>query len=705
MVKRILIDAFYPYETRVAILDNNHLLEFDYETKVKAQHKGNIYLAKVTRVEPSLQAAFLDYGGGRHGFMPFSEIHPDYYQIPVADRKLLEEAHAAEIAAEAPVPVEPTTSSDDGEETMTPEEPDTDDEASYNGKTLHAAYMRKYKIQEVIKRGQILLVQVIKEERGNKGASLTTFISLAGRYCVLMPNSERQGGVSRRITDGEDRRRLRDLIEQLGVPRGTSVIVRTAGGGHTKADIRRDYDYLVRLWNSIREHTLKSIAPAFIHAEGDVIKRCIRDMYTAGMDEILIQGGDAYRSAKEFMKLIMPSHVAKVKLYDSKVPLFHRHKVEDLIAHLYSMQVTLPSGGYIVINPTEALISIDVNSGKNTTERNVEETAHKTNLEAAHEIARQLRLRDLSGLIVIDFIDMSETRHRIQVERAMRDAMHGDRAKIQLGRISVFGLLELSRQRLRPSFFEANNITCEHCHGKGIVRAPESLAIMALRTVQNELAAGDYEALTLFASIEAVLYILNHKRKELAVLEEMYQTHIQLQQDPECGAGIFAIEKTKRSQHSKPAESLSKIEGVQIEEVLAEEAIDAPQVESEEPAMAKEEPPRNNRRRNWRQRERTIPQGEAAIVGPTANEAAEVVAESLAYPAPSGDVDENAPAKRRSRSRRRPPTRRKAAAADGETPAEQQERAPSTRPKQSGAQEHSANEPSLLREIWKRIVE
>lgn len=642
MPNLILIDAVYPDETRVVIYNNKRVEEFDYETAVKKQLKGNIYLAKVTRVEPSLQAAFVDYGGDKHGFLPFSEIHPDYYHLPVSDRsaadasaegeekrivseemavsgEVLENIGLQNIRSITPPDLSDESEEEEGEKDKTDsegdasgvaseaeavEEHDEDEEVdiiagdeALNDEASEATpkrsnLYRQYKIQEVIKRNQIILVQVIKEERGNKGASLTSYISLAGRYCVLMPNSERQGGISRRIAMVDDRKRLKSIIESLELPDGTSVIVRTAGQGRSKVEIKRDYDYLVRLWNSIREHTLSSKAPAFIHAEGDLIKRSIRDMYDANTDEILIQGDKAFRSAKDFMKMIMPSHVAKVKQYKSKTPIFCRYQVDEQLSSLYSPTAALGSGGYIVINPTEALISIDVNSGRSTSERNIEETATKTNLEAAVEIARQLRLRDLSGLIVIDFIDMSEQRNRRAVEKALRDALESDRAKIQIGRISLFGLLEMSRQRLRSSFLEANMVGCPHCNSRGVVRALESTAVMVLRAIESEVYKGDAEAINVYAAADTVIYILNTKRRDLAAIEERYDLRVLFNHDAHANTDSFSTEKVKRSNISKNngeallvAPQPYVLEGEEFEEVAVE------------PAAEEKE-----RKKNWRQR-------------------------------------------------------------------------------------------------------
>jgi ribonuclease E len=634
-ISRILIDAVYPDETRVVIYDNNKIQAFDYETASKKQTKGNIYLARITRVEPSLQAAFVEYGENKHGFLPFSEIHPAYYSVAeeVTEENDVKELSSRikaitppEIIAEEELPVVKTLEEDINQEVIvqdynhstedsipvydeyaSPESanidanpPIEDEDESENSDFLvddQYEFMprreneyKQHKIQEVIKRNQVILVQVIKEERGNKGASLTSYLSLAGRYCVLMPNSSTQGGISKKISDHEDRKRLKSIIEELTLPEGASVIVRTAGANRSKTDIKRDYDYLVRLWNSIREHTLNSKAPTFIHAEGDLIRRCIRDLYDSSVDEILIQGEKAFQTARDFMKMVIPSHAHKVKLYNGKVPLFCKHQIEEQLGSLYNPTVTLQSGGYIVINPTEALIAIDVNSGRSTSEKNVEETATKTNLEAAREIARQIRLRDLSGLIVVDFIDMSETRNRRTVERALRDAVYNDRAKIQLGYISNFGLLEMSRQRLRPSFLEANTVPCFHCSGKGTVRAAESTAIMMLRTIESEICRGDFEAIHIYATADTVVYILNHKRTDIATIEQRYNIKVLFHTDIEANTDSFSIERVKRTTHSSKA-SLTSL--TPFEDYIAPE--ESPIIVENEP-----KPQQSSKKRNWR---------------------------------------------------------------------------------------------------------
>jgi ribonuclease E len=565
MPKRILIDSIHSEEIRSVVLENGRVQEFDSETAIKQQIKGNIYLGKVTRVEPSLQAAFVEYGGNRQGFLPFSDIHPDYYGLPTSDKQeLLESLKKANVVHddedEEPQQKNASKESSDTEgDDNEVEESGADEEHAHDpaDKNLY----RRYKIQEVIKRNQIVLVQVAKEERGNKGASLTTFVSLAGKYCVLMPNALRQGGVSRRISSYEDRKRLRRIIKELQIPDEAGLIVRTAGVNKGTDEIKRDYDYLVRLWNQIRERTLSSEAPAFIHAEGDLIKRVIRDLYNESYDELLIEGGDAFAEAKEFMKIIMPTHADRVKQYKNKVPIFSRYKVEEQIAKFYHHEAELESGGSIVINPTEALISIDVNSGKATTQRSVEETALSTNLEAAKEIARQLRLRDLSGLIVIDFIDMLELKNRKAVERAVKDAFKEDRAKIQIGRISTFGLLEMSRQRLRPSFLEINTVPCGHCNGSGTVKAPATTAVTILRALEAEVTRSKQQVKVRIDVVEEVaLYLLNHKRESIETIERRHDTSIVICIDRTLDKESFVIdiktqggEKPNSNQKKRPA--------------------------------------------------------------------------------------------------------------------------------------------------------
>jgi ribonuclease E len=520
MTKRMLIDATHFEEKRVAIISDEKLEEFDFETSTKQQVKGNIYLAKVIRVEPSLQAAFVEYGVNRHGFLAFGEIHPDYYKIPMADQDDGEPS-VAERAAE----VDETQTLQEDEDLEVEEIGGQEEELNVPQRTMRPH--KGYKIQDVIKRRQIMLVQVVKEERHSKGAALTTFLSLAGRYCVLMPNAEREGGVSRKITNSSDRKRLKTVIEGLEIPENMGIIIRTAGMERSKIEIRRDFDYLIRLWNEIREKTMQSTAPSLIYQEGDLIKRSIRDLYSRDIEEIVIEGEEGYKAAKHFMKTLMPSHTKKIRLFENEtLPIFHKYKVESMIDAIHGPTVQLRSGGYIVINPTEALVAIDVNSGRATRERHIEETAYKTNLEAAEEIALQLRLRDLAGLIVIDFIDMEESKNVSNVERRLKEAMSSDRARIQIGRISPFGLLELSRQRLRPSIIEVTTQTCQHCQGTGHVRSTESSALHVLRTIEDE--AQQAQGLTYTVNVpEAIaFYLLNHKRQAILGLETKYDLKI-----------------------------------------------------------------------------------------------------------------------------------------------------------------------------------
>ena len=533
MTKRMLIDATHVEETRVVIVDGTKLDELDIETSTKKQLKGNIYLAKVARVEPSLQAAFVDYGGNRHGFLAFNEIHPDYYQIPVADREALKEALLAEDKddeheTEADAETESAEDEESDERIVeTVSENEADEMAARRFKQI-----KKYKIQEVIHRGQVLLVQVIKEERGNKGAALTTYLSLAGRYCVLMPNNARGGGVSRKITNAADRKRLKGIVSKLPLPTGMSVIVRTAGKERTSLEIKRDYDYLIKTWVQIRDTTMESSAPALIHEEGNLIKRALRDMYTRDIEEILIEGESEYKMARDFMKMLTPSHAKKVKLYkDETIPLFFRYQVEAQLEALHSNIVQLKSGAYLVMDQTEALVAIDVNSGRATKERNIEETALKTNLEAADEIARQLRLRDMAGLVVIDFIDMEEARNNHAIERRMKEALKRDRARVQMGRITGFGLMELSRQRLHSSFIETSYSVCPHCRGKGMIRSTQSASIHTLHVLEEESMKLRFSELHMTVPPETALYVLNYKRRDLNAIEAMYNVKIFLEAD------------------------------------------------------------------------------------------------------------------------------------------------------------------------------
>ena len=528
MTKKLLIDAHQPEETRVVLLNGNKIEEFDYENTSFKQLKGNVYLARVTRVEPSLQAAFVEYGGNRQGFLAFSEIHPDYYRIPIEDREALVEQTKQE--ADTDNGDEPDENGTSEGSNAAPETLGGDDEDNESRKPS-AAVMQRYKIQEVISRKQILLVQVVKEERGNKGAALTTYLSLAGRYCVLMPNSSRSGGVSRKITNVADRKRLKTIVNDLDVADGMAVIVRTAGAKRTKTEIKRDYAYLSKLWDEIRSNTLQSEAPSLIHEEGSLVKRAIRDIYTNDVDEVLVEGEDAYKTAKAQMKMLIPSHAKKVVKFEDQTHLFQSNNVEPQLDTIHQSEVTLKSGGYLVINQTEALVAIDVNSGKATRERNIEETALKTNLEAAEEVGRQLKLRDLSGLIVIDFIDMDENRNQNSVERRLKDALRHDRARIQVGSISHFGLLEMSRQRLRPSLVESVSQSCPHCLGTGRVRSVNSSALQMLRIIEEEASRQAGKDITIFVNPEVALYILNQKRASLAQLESQFGISILIEAD------------------------------------------------------------------------------------------------------------------------------------------------------------------------------
>ncbi|UWR13018.1 Rne/Rng family ribonuclease [Sulfitobacter mediterraneus] len=634
MPKKMLIDATHSEETRVVVVDGNKVEEFDFESENKRQLAGNIYLAKVTRVEPSLQAAFVDYGGNRHGFLAFSEIHPDYYQIPVADRQALLEEERAYAEAQAakdedePKPkrrsrsrsrskskaedvttedaktsgeiegMETVDLTDDDEVTVSDDEasspmervtetpvetPAVDEDASTDadgsdaddsdddedGKSTDATAKdesiesvadeddsedirpvrkprpKRYKIQEVIKVRQILLVQVVKEERGNKGAALTTYLSLAGRYCVLMPNTARGGGISRKITNAADRKKLKEIANEIQVPTGAGLIVRTAGAKRTRAEIKRDYEYLQRLWEQIRELTLKSIAPAKIYEEGDLIKRSIRDLYNREIDEVFVEGERGYRIAKDFMKMIMPSHAKNVKRYEEGLPLFARYQVESYLSGMFNPTVQLPSGGYIVIGVTEALVAIDVNSGRATKEGSIEQTALKTNLEAADEVARQLRLRDLAGLIVIDFIDMDERKNNASVEKRMKDKLKTDRARIQVGRISGFGLMEMSRQRLRPGMIEATTQPCQACHGTGLIRSDDNLALSIIRQIEEEGTRRRSREVLVKCPVGIANFLMNQKREHIAQIEARYGLSVRIEGDPSLVSPEFTLEKFK----------------------------------------------------------------------------------------------------------------------------------------------------------------
>ncbi len=749
MPKKMLIDATHAEETRVVVVDGNKVEEFDFESENRRQLAGNIYLAKVTRVEPSLQAAFVDYGGNRHGFLAFSEIHPDYYQIPVADREaLLEEERAyakAQAAkdeeaekpknrtrsrsrkakAEDAVSDDATTSTDiDGMETVDLEAEVSDDEASSpmervketpvetpdvtettddedNAETAEASDKdetiesvadeddseeirpvrkprpRRYKIQEVIKVRQILLIQVVKEERGNKGAALTTYLSLAGRYCVLMPNTARGGGISRKITNAPDRKKLKEIAQEIEVPQGAGLIVRTAGAKRTKAEIKRDYEYLQRMWEQIRELTLKSIAPAKIYEEGDLIKRSIRDLYNREIDEVFVEGERGYRIAKDFMKMIMPSHAKNVKRYEEGLPLFARYQVETYLAGMFNPTVQLPSGGYIVIDTTEALVAVDVNSGRATKEGSIEQTALKTNLEAAAEVARQVRLRDLAGLIVIDFIDMDERRNNTAVEKMMKDKLKTDRARIQVGRISGFGLMEMSRQRLRPGMLEATTQPCTACHGTGLIRSDDNLALAILRAIEEEGTRRRSREVLIKAPVAIANFLMNQKREHIAHVEGRYGLSVRIEGDPHLVSPDFTLEKFKTATRvvqlathisSVDTKLMDKIDEADAAEVEAAAALEA---EEEANAEARNQPnnhgdgnddgegkPKRKRRRRRRRGGRSDNDAQQNEDGQPSEADASEAADNEA--APKSDAggeasDEAAKPKSRSRSRSRKP--------------------------------------------------
>ncbi len=627
----MLIDATHPEETRVVVVRGNRVEEFDFESAARKQLKGNIYLAKVTRVEPSLQAAFVEYGGNRHGFLAFNEIHPDYYQIPVSDRQALLEQEAADQIADdgdngdtdeidvddtgddaevdldekdaddddAKSDKEADSSDDDLEESDDAEADDSEDEDDDDVDTVGAEdaleevpvrkkrRVRSYKIQEVIKRRQIILIQVVKEERGNKGAALTTYLSLAGRYCVLMPNTARGGGISRKITNVSDRKRLKEIASNLDVAEGMGLIVRTAGANRTKAEIKRDYEYLLRLWENVRDLTLESSAPNLVYEEGSLIKRSIRDLYSKDVDSITIDGEAGYKEAKEFMRMLMPSHAKNVKLYKGTEALFMNQQVEKQLDNMLNPQVTLKSGGYLVINQTEALVAIDVNSGRSTRERNIENTALSTNLEAAAEVARQLRLRDLAGLVVIDFIDMEENRNNRAVERKLKECLRGDRARIQIGRISHFGLLEMSRQRLRSGVLEGSTKTCPLCQGQGFVRSVESAALHILRGIEEYILGGNKQNLIVATTSEVAFYILNQKRDNLLSIENTYSVSLLLEIDETLLGDNYTIRHTAGGPILKAPQNASAQAGA----ATADEA-------------SKEDQPRKRRRRRRGRKDR-----------------------------------------------------------------------------------------------------
>ncbi len=682
MSMRMLIDARHPEETRVAVVKGNRIEEFDFESAEHKQLKGNIYLAKVTRVEPSLQAAFVDYGGNRHGFLAFSEIHPDYYQIPKADREALlrEEAeHAAE--EERLRSAEFDDDDDHDHDSHADEDAHADDNGDGNGngngngedgaemgsdpnrssvdesaadelRKKRQNLRRRYKIQDVIQRRQVLLVQVVKEERGNKGAALTTYLSLAGRYCVLMPNTSHGGGISRKISNGSDRKRLKSIMTDLKLPSTMGLIVRTAGLSRTKVEIKRDFDYLARLWDEIRERTLGSSAPALIYRDSDLIKRAIRDLYHRDIDEVVVEGEEGFKAARGFMKLLMPSHVRRVKLHSEATPAFQRYGVEDQLNAMYQPMVQLKSGGYLVINPTEALVSIDINSGRSTREHNIEQTAYNTNLEAAQEIARQLRLRDMAGLVVIDFIDMEQNGHVRKVEKAMKEALKNDRARIQVGRISSFGLMEMSRQRLRTGVLEASTKPCPHCDGSGLMRTASSAGLSALRIIEDEAARGRGDKIVLRAGRDAAVYVLNKKRAELADIEHRYGVSIEVVIDE----GFEGARMTVESSGPRPV-AAQRSEPILIDDEPEDELDEVEADEDEEETEASEERSsegegqgrkRRRRRRGGRGRSRRDSEDM-----PQESEPSEVAEQATEQPREAREEGAPEPGKRRRRRRGR----------------------------------------------------
>ncbi|WP_170480676.1 Rne/Rng family ribonuclease [Ruegeria arenilitoris] len=812
MAKKMLIDATHAEETRVVVVDGNKVEEFDFESENKRQLAGNIYLAKVTRVEPSLQAAFVDYGGNRHGFLAFSEIHPDYYQIPVADREALMEeerayaeamkardedeeskpkkrrsrsrSKAADVKSDDPVETmdvssEPTgmetidldevdegdvsevpegtspmelvgetpveepeesaeeetsddtvaddangdgssvedqseTASEEKHETVTQEPPQAADDAD-DGQVKLSNYTesdgsetereepdsdnaveeseeastdasdkddqiesvaeeddsedirpprkprpRRYKIQEVIKVRQVLLVQVVKEERGNKGAALTTYLSLAGRYCVLMPNTARGGGISRKITNAADRKKLKDIAAEIDVPDGAGLIVRTAGAKRTKSEIKRDYEYLQRLWEQIRELTLQSIAPAKIYEEGDLVKRSIRDLYNRDIDEVLVEGEGGYRIAKDFMKMIMPSHAKNVKRYEDALPLFARYQVESYLAGMFNPTVQLKSGGYIVIGVTEALVAIDVNSGRATKEGSIEDTALKTNLEAAEEVARQLRLRDLAGLIVIDFIDMDERKNNSAVEKRLKEKLKTDRARIQVGRISGFGLLEMSRQRLRPGMIEATTQPCPSCHGTGLIRSDDNMALSILRQIEEEGTRRRSREVLVRCPVSIANFLMNQKREHIAQIESRYGLSVRVEGDVHLVSPDFSMEKFKTASRIVP-EATAPVVSVDASLMDLVDSTEEPEVEDENTEQTEEEAkPKRKRRRRRRKKsgvnsdatESDVAEGEPVEVAGT-DEQVSAEEEGGAKSEPAEDEEKSAKPKKRRAPRRR----------------------------------------------------
>ncbi|MEO1638257.1 MAG: Rne/Rng family ribonuclease [Pseudomonadota bacterium] len=767
----MLIDATHAEETRVVVVDGNKVEEFDFESQFKRQLAGNIYLAKVTRVEPSLQAAFVDYGGNRHGFLAFSEIHPDYYQIPIADREALiaeEKAYAEAMKAEAEAEAEkaekpkpkrrrrrskaaeangddavataeveteedetsgdiagmetidlgdseegsspmelvgetpvdtPAAGEDDDDDTS--EEASADDDASDDDdakagdatakddniesvaeeddtdevRPVRKPRPKRYKIQEVIKVRQILLIQVVKEERGNKGAALTTYLSLAGRYCVLMPNTARGGGISRKITNAADRKKLKEIAGSLTVPDGAGLIIRTAGAQRTKAEIKRDYEYLQRMWEQIRELTLKSTAPAKIYEEGDLIKRAIRDLYSKEIDEVIVAGDAGYRTAKDFMKMIMPSHAKNVRHYAEQLPLFARYQVEGYLNGMFNPTVQLPSGGYIVIGITEALVAIDVNSGRATKEGSIEQTALKTNLEAADEVARQLRLRDLAGLIVIDFIDMDERRNNSAVEKRFKEKLKTDRARIQVGRISGFGLMEMSRQRLRPGMLEATTQMCAHCHGTGLLRSDDNVALSILRSLEEEGVRGRSKEVLIKAPVSIGNFLMNGKREHIAEIEARYGMSVRIECDPAMVSPDYAIDKFKTATRVVPDAAPVVTSEMVADEDDADVNAGVITDENEDGAEATtEDRPKRKRRRRRRRRggNRDGDQQNNAENGNEDGEAQAASEESPAEPAADAQSEEAPPEAAESAEEKPKRTRRRRKKTDEapETPVE-----------------------------------
>ncbi len=631
MAKQMLIDATHAEETRVVVLEDGRVDELDVDTSTKKQLKGNIYLAKVVRVEPSLQAAFVDYGGNKHGFLAFGEIHPDYYQIPVADREALKAQIAAEQAEEKAARDAANEEADTGSDVETVSETESDDVVRHR-----SSFFRKYKIQEVIRQGQVMLVQVIKEERGNKGAALTTYLSLAGRFSVLMPNNGKGGGVSRKISNAKDRKTLRAIVDKLPIPQGMSVIIRTAGQGKTKTEIKRDFDYLIKTWMRIRENTLESIAPKLIHEEGDIIKRSLRDVFTPDIDTIWVEGEAVFKSTRDFMKILMPAQAKKIKQYKGALPLFQEFQAEAQLEAMHSNIVQLRSGGYLVIDQTEALVAVDVNSGRATREHNIEETALRTNLETCDELARQLRLRDLAGLIVIDFIDMDEPRNNAAVERRLKEALRHDRARIQVGKISGFGLMEMSRQRLHSSFLESSYRPCPHCGGKGVVRSVESCAMHALHILEEAGTKNQNNTLILTLPADVASYVLNFKRANIAALEDRFGVQIQILSDATLEKrSDFRLERLRGDGERVTVQLIPAVSRRVDKNSERAQAIDAIVQENAAAAENDEERPnrrrrrsRNQRRRDWKRKQKQLAAEQAALNEARAENEAQPVSEA-----------------------------------------------------------------------------